>query len=188
MTDARQTAAKLAAQINEIVSARGSNYGAPEDNFANIANFWNAWIHARYKCPIALDPVDVGIMSSLIKVARLAQTPGHEDSALDGAIYMLLGYGCGVSDREPGMTDFSFEADLPPAGSSLPAMPDDGCIWFPCCGIKDKPHDNTWIKVQLHDGSTKSRHVDMLNWSAELERPECVIIRWRPLVQGDDVL
>ena len=48
-------------------------------------------------------------MSSLIKTARLAQTPGHEDSALDGAIYMLLGYGCGVSDREPGMTDFSFE-------------------------------------------------------------------------------
>ena len=108
MIDARQTAAKLAAQINEIISARGSNYGAPEDNFANIANFWNAWLHARYKCLIALDPVDVGVMSSLIKVARLAQTPGHEDSALDGAIYMLLGYGCGVSDREPGMSDDGF--------------------------------------------------------------------------------
>lgn len=112
MTDARNTAAKLAAQINEIVSARGSNYGAPEDNFANIANLWNAWLHARHKCLIALDPVDVGVMSSLIKVARLAQTPGHEDSALDGAIYMLLGYGCGVSDREPGMSDFNFDDGL----------------------------------------------------------------------------
>ena len=114
MTDARQTAAKLAAQINEIVSARGSNYGAPEDNFANIANFWNAWLHARYKCLIALDPVDVGVMSSLIKVARLAQTPDHEDSALAGAIYMLLGYGCGVSDREPGMSDEGFPEPAKP--------------------------------------------------------------------------
>jgi hypothetical protein len=108
LTDAKQTAARLAQQVNEIVGARGTNYGPPEDNFANIANFWNAWIHARYKALIALDAVDVGIMSSLIKTARLAQTPKHEDSALDGAIYMLLGFGCGVSDREPGMSDFSF--------------------------------------------------------------------------------
>jgi Domain of unknown function (DUF6378) len=177
LTDARQTATRLAQQVNEIVGARGTNYGPPEDNFANIANFWNAWIHARYKALIALDSVDVGIMSSLIKTARLAQTPKHEDSALDAAIYTLLGFGCGVSDREPGMTDFSFydererESDIDL--STLPVAPDDGRLWFYTKLVH--PSMDVLVDIQLLDGEiVYSQKANHCIWSVGSK-----IIRWR---------
>ena len=96
MSIARQTAGQMADQITEIVGARGGNYGPPEENFANIAAFWRAWLKARHGVDVPLDGHDVGQMSALIKLARLAQSPLHADSALDGAIYMMLGHGCAV--------------------------------------------------------------------------------------------
>lgn len=98
MSDARQTTVELASQIAETTEARGATYGTPEQNFANIAGLWRAWISARYGFGIPLDAHDVGIMSALIKVARLAETPTHRDSALDGATYLLLGHGCAVAE------------------------------------------------------------------------------------------
>ena len=95
--DARSTAARLAAQIEATVAGRGTNYGPPEVNFANIAAFWRAWVKARHGIDVPLDGHDVGQMSALIKVARLAESPTHEDSALDAAIYVMLGHGCAVS-------------------------------------------------------------------------------------------
>jgi len=97
MSKSRETAARLAGQIEKTFGERGSVYGDPEDNFSNIAGFWNAWIHARYKpgeLPL-LDAFDVAHMSSLIKKARLAHSPDHEDSSLDDAVYTLLGTGIG---------------------------------------------------------------------------------------------
>lgn len=98
--NARTTAGELAAQISDIVGERGSNYGPPEINFANIAAFWQAWVQARYGIMIPFDGADVGHMSALIKVARLAQTPTHRDSALDGAVYTMLGFGCALAAQE----------------------------------------------------------------------------------------
>lgn len=95
--NAREVAARLAGQIKETVGARGNTYGPPEDNFANIADFWSTWLFTRWGVQVTLDAVDVGVMSALIKVARLGQTPNHEDSALDGAIYLMLGHGCAES-------------------------------------------------------------------------------------------
>lgn len=94
MYEAHRIAAHLAAQIASTVTERARVYGAPEKNFAAIADFWNGWLSARHGIEVNLDATDVGMMSALIKVARLAQTPGHEDSALDAATYLLLGHGC----------------------------------------------------------------------------------------------
>ena len=96
MSIARQTTAELAAQITSIVTERGTSYGTPEVNFANIAAFWRAWIAARHGVDVPIDGHDVGQMSALIKLARLAQTPTHRDSALDSAVYTMLGHGCAV--------------------------------------------------------------------------------------------
>jgi len=96
MSIARQTAAELAAQITDIVGERGASYGPPEINFANIAAFWRAWIKARHGVDVPIDGADVGHMSALIKTARMAQTPTHRDSALDGAVYTMLGLGCAI--------------------------------------------------------------------------------------------
>lgn len=100
MSIARSTAAAQAAQITDIVGARGANYGPPEENFANIAAFWRAWLKARHNTDVEIDGADVGVMSALIKVARLAQTPTHADSSLDGAIYLMLGHGCAIDSAE----------------------------------------------------------------------------------------
>lgn len=96
MSRSRETAAKLAGNIVETFSARGNVYGDPEDNFANIAAFWNAWLKARYPTvcrDLFLDAIDVAHMSALIKKARLANSPTHEDSVLDDAVYTLLSGG-----------------------------------------------------------------------------------------------
>lgn len=110
MSIACQTAADLSARITETVGARGKNYGPPEINFANIAAFWRAWLKARYGTDVSLDAADVAHMSALIKVARLAETPTHEDSALDGATYMMLGLGCAMDaqEREKGEQERTF--------------------------------------------------------------------------------
>jgi len=96
MSIARQTTAELAAQISSIVTERGQSYGTPEVNFANIAALWRAWIKARHGVDTLLDGHDVGQMMALSKIARLAQTPTHRDSALDAAVYTMLGHGCAV--------------------------------------------------------------------------------------------
>ena len=96
MSDSRETAKALASEIEKTFTERGSTYGSPEVNFTNIAAFWNAWIHSRYPdTTVLLDAFDVAQMSSLIKKARLANSPGHRDSSLDDAVYALLGAGIG---------------------------------------------------------------------------------------------
>lgn len=91
---ATETAARLAAKIEAAFTDRGGVYGPPEVNFANIAAFWRAWIKARHGADVDLDAMDVGQMSAMIKLARLAESPDHEDSALDAMVYVGLGHGC----------------------------------------------------------------------------------------------
>jgi hypothetical protein len=81
------------------VEDRQGVYGPPTKNFKNIADLWNAWLAARYNdenVPL-LDASDVSVMSLLIKTARLAETPGHEDSWVDIAGYA----GCGLQVQLP---------------------------------------------------------------------------------------
>lgn len=74
---------------------RNATYGSPEDNFQQIANLWNAYLRAvrtntnntTYGGHLDIKPADVAIMNLLIKVARLAKSPSHHDSAVDIAGY-----------------------------------------------------------------------------------------------------
>lgn len=100
MSISTENTARLAAKIKDTFTARGSVYGPPETNFANIAAFWRAWVRARHGVDLPFDGHDVGQMSAMIKLARLAESPTHEDSALDGAVYMLLGHGCALDAHE----------------------------------------------------------------------------------------
>lgn len=100
MSISTDNTARLAGKIQETFTARGSVYGPPETNFANIAAFWRAWLKARHGVDVELDAHDVGQMSAMIKLARLAESPLHEDSALDGAVYMLLGHGCALDAEQ----------------------------------------------------------------------------------------
>lgn len=80
---------------------RNADHGDPEDNFRNIAAFWNAHLQTRYpflRTPTAygdagfeLDATDVALMMALMKAARLSFNPGHRDSWIDLAGYAACG-------------------------------------------------------------------------------------------------
>ena len=129
MSESHLTAANLAAQMADTVTQRAEVYGAPEKNFGSIADFWRTWIATRHGMLVPLDATDVGMMSALIKVARLGQTPAHEDSALDAATYLLLAHGCvdqpaSEGDVKQGVTLRSVEKVLGErAGSPPPNHP-----------------------------------------------------------------
>ena len=96
-TEASQTLAReeLLDEAKRIVSGvRDEAYGTPEDSFSTIADFWRVYLARRGLIPagVFLEPHDVANMMSLLKLARLAADPSHEDSYVDLAGYAATGY------------------------------------------------------------------------------------------------
>jgi len=75
------------------VAARRA-YGPPEQNFARIAALWSAYLVGKAPGTDAAQPVtaiDVAAMMALMKIARIEETPSHEDSWVDLAGYAACG-------------------------------------------------------------------------------------------------
>lgn len=66
------------------VAERGNDYGKPEENFKRIAQLWSSYADHEFQIE------DVGIMMMLVKVARLMESPHHEDSWVDIAGYSAI--------------------------------------------------------------------------------------------------
>ena len=75
--------------IQITTSDRNKHYGNPEDNFNNIANFWNLYLGnaGKLREDSMLCGIDVAHMMVLMKMARLSTNPLHRDSILDVAGY-----------------------------------------------------------------------------------------------------
>lgn len=76
--------------IKITTSDRNKAYGNPEDNFNNIAQFWNIYCrNAGITLPhvSGFTGIDVAHMMVLMKMARLSTNPLHRDSILDVAGY-----------------------------------------------------------------------------------------------------
>lgn len=84
----RLKALKLAAEAVN----RSHLYGKPEANFERIAALWSAFLGRQ------ITATDVAAMMTLLKVARLAETPKHLDSWVDIAGYAACGAEVGVKD------------------------------------------------------------------------------------------
>lgn len=69
------------AAIATVTQERGAVYGHPADDFAKVAGM----AEGIKDCPDPL--VKHALYMMLVKVARLAQTPNHIDSAIDLAGY-----------------------------------------------------------------------------------------------------
>lgn len=83
--------ASIADEAKRIVSgARRSAYGAPEDNFARIARFWDAYFVNTGR-DARVTAADVSPLMRLMKEARLCETPDHRDSFVDLVGYTLTG-------------------------------------------------------------------------------------------------
>jgi hypothetical protein len=82
MSETRNPAADLLDEAKKIVTgARADSYGKVEDNFTRIAEFWSTFKGINFTAQ------DVAAMMALLKLARLANQPGHHDSVVDLAGY-----------------------------------------------------------------------------------------------------
>jgi len=80
-------AAPFLDKVKEIVSGpREKEYGDKTANHNWIATLWNFWLQQRPQQEY-LSAYDVAMMMLLVKIARLMQTPGHQDSHIDIAGY-----------------------------------------------------------------------------------------------------
>ena len=66
------------------VWVRGRSYGSPAENFERIAIMWSAILQQN------ITVKDVGCMMIALKMARLQETPDHEDSWIDIAGYAAV--------------------------------------------------------------------------------------------------
>lgn len=109
---------------------RNAAHGDPEDNFRNIAAFWNAHLRTRYPWIVSndgaskdlLDATDVALMMAGMKAARLAFNPMHEDSWVDLAGYAACGMGVALRHAEGPLEGHRFPLHERP---ELPFAPDD---------------------------------------------------------------
>jgi hypothetical protein len=77
---------------------RNKAYGSPEDNFANITDYWMLYLNQRFPGKLLeLLPSDVAYMMILMKMARLATNITHRDSLVDIAGYAACGADCQVA-------------------------------------------------------------------------------------------
>ena len=67
---------------------RAVDHGDLQDNFLLIAQYWSA--HTGHK----IEPQDVGVMMTLLKLARAKSNPYHEDNYVDGAGYLACAAEC----------------------------------------------------------------------------------------------
>ena len=78
---------------------RNKAYGMPEDNFANIAAYWNEYLTQRFADgTVELVAQDIAHLMILMKMARLGTNLKHFDSLLDIAGYAACGHECQIKD------------------------------------------------------------------------------------------
>ena len=63
---------------------RDKNYGTPLLNHQRIAAIWSVILG------LDITPSQVALCMAGVKIARLVETPDHEDSFIDGAAYFAI--------------------------------------------------------------------------------------------------
>lgn len=73
--------------------ARNISYGEPQDDFACTAEFWDSYITriTQVRGLPLIRPSDISAMMILLKISRLANSPGEMDHWIDIAGYSAIG-------------------------------------------------------------------------------------------------
>ena len=74
-----------------VTGDREKQYGKPEDNFAVIARFWEVYLSERCTdggAEVTLNPDDVAMLMTLMKVARIMTGTFKGDSYIDACGYL----------------------------------------------------------------------------------------------------
>jgi len=92
MTGNERRSAVLDTVKSAVCRDRQNSYGDAEDNFQNIADYWNLWLKQR-GFTVSLNPLDVAMMSLLLKAARASANLQYSDNWVDAAGYAVCGAG-----------------------------------------------------------------------------------------------
>ena len=88
MVDVNRRAQVLRTAESLVNGQRADDYGPPAENFGRVAAMWSAQFAAKLKEQLTADEVAIALVH--LKLSRLANTPGHEDSFVDAAGYIAL--------------------------------------------------------------------------------------------------
>lgn len=81
----RITRHEVLAEAERLTSTdRNKNYGTPLVNHDRIARIWSVLLKQE------VTPSQVALCMVGVKLARLVETPDHEDSFIDGAAYLAI--------------------------------------------------------------------------------------------------
>jgi len=98
---AAERAGILAEAAGLVNGDRNGTYGEPYDDYRKVSGMWNAYIEGVMARRAAegdpapsglLEPHDAIAMMVLLKVARIANSPGHRDNWVDIAGYAACGW------------------------------------------------------------------------------------------------
>jgi len=79
-------AAVLDTAKDYVTRDRAADHGDMEDNFRTIASYWNTHLGIDF-----IEPQDVAVMMTLLKIARIKQNEKHLDNWVDACGYMACG-------------------------------------------------------------------------------------------------
>ena len=68
-----------------ITKDRDATHGDAESNFKHISEYWSAYLG------VTVNPHDVAVMMTLLKIARIDSNPGNADNWIDACGYMACG-------------------------------------------------------------------------------------------------
>ena len=82
--------------MHAVTKARNESYGEPIDDFACTSELWDSYIAriVQVRGSATILPHDISAMMILLKISRLAQTPGDDDHWIDIAGYSAIGAEC----------------------------------------------------------------------------------------------
>lgn len=98
----------LKAAISCVCGDRDEQYGSPEQSFDAIAALWNAYLHniIPKSVPDMLSAVDVAVMMTLLKIARISTGVQKDDSWIDAAGYIACGAEIAASWKNEATEEF----------------------------------------------------------------------------------
>ena len=92
----------LKAAFEAVTAARNVSYGEPQDDFACTSELWDSYITRLIQVRgfVNLQPHDISAMMILLKISRLANSPGETDHWIDIAGYAAIGSECATEESK----------------------------------------------------------------------------------------
>ena len=78
-----------------VTKDRAATHGDMESNLTTIAELWGVYLERH------VDPSDVAVMMTMLKIARIKLNPKNSDNWIDGCGYLSLGAELIVDKPEP---------------------------------------------------------------------------------------